>query len=63
MNESTGQSTDSRRLNEIIAEYFAALEAGGAPDREAFLGRHPEFAGALREFFDDRQAFERWPKR
>src|SRR5262249_35841718 len=35
-----------------IEEYLAALEAGCPPDREAFLARHQDLAGALAECLD-----------
>ena len=40
------------RLGQIIAEYLAARERGGAPARGAFIALHPEFADDLRSFFE-----------
>jgi len=59
MNEQQETSTRQQRLNEIIAEYFAAADAGSSPDREAFVEQHASFASELRQFFSDGQLFER----
>jgi WD40 repeat protein/tetratricopeptide (TPR) repeat protein len=42
-----------RRLDEAIAEYLVAAEAGRAPDRGQFLARYPDLADDLAEFIDD----------
>jgi WD40 repeat protein/tRNA A-37 threonylcarbamoyl transferase component Bud32 len=44
-------SEGERRLNDLIAAYLEAVEAGQAPDREEWLARHPDLAGELRAFF------------
>jgi WD40 repeat protein len=40
-----------QRLDDAIAEFLAAVEAGHAPDREQFLKRHAALAAHLRTFF------------
>ena len=46
-------------LDDILAEYVAAEEQGHAPDRQALLSRHPQFAADLREFFANRDEMQR----
>src|ERR1700737_2468603 len=48
-----------QRVDEVIAEYLAAVEAGQAPDPQEVLARHPEMAAELASFFANRQHFER----
>lgn len=47
-----------RRLEEIVHAYLQAIDAGQAPDQAEVLGRHPEFAVELREFFADQQKMD-----
>jgi WD40 repeat protein/tRNA A-37 threonylcarbamoyl transferase component Bud32 len=42
---------DEDRLQQVLAEYLEAADAGQPPDRAAYMARHPEFAGALAAFF------------
>ncbi|QDU39607.1 Serine/threonine-protein kinase PrkC [Maioricimonas rarisocia] len=51
MNDAPG---DSQRLDEVIAGYLHAEEAGEAPTTDALLADHPELADGLREFLADR---------
>lgn len=44
---------DDHRVDEAIAEYLAACDAGRPMEREVFLARHPEIAENLRSFLDD----------
>ncbi|HEV3263219.1 MAG TPA: hypothetical protein VG013_40665 [Gemmataceae bacterium] len=48
-----------QRVDEVIAEYLAAVEAGQAPDPQEVLARHPEMAAELAALFANREHFER----
>jgi WD40 repeat protein len=52
MNSTPSEPSDrERRLNDAIAEYLEAAEAGRAPDRESWVMRYPDLAADLRAFF------------
>src|SRR5205085_2189794 len=53
-------SERERRLDEVLGSYFEALAAGGAPERQELLARHPELASDLTDFFADQEAVDRW---
>src|SRR5947207_3542551 len=38
------------RLQEILLSYVEAAELGSAPERQAFVSEHPEFADDIAEF-------------
>ncbi len=50
---------EERRLDEVIADYLAAVQSGHRPDRQAILLKYPELAGPLKDFFADEESFER----
>jgi tRNA A-37 threonylcarbamoyl transferase component Bud32 len=52
-------SEHEQRVNEALAAYLEAAEAGRAPGREEFLARHPDLADELDAFFADRDRFAR----
>jgi hypothetical protein len=47
-----GSSPDDPRVLRAVEEYLAALEAGQAPGRDEFLGRHAAIAARLGEYLD-----------
>src|SRR5262245_4024961 len=49
----SGDDSDrERRVDEAIAAYLRAHEAGAAPGREAFLAQHPDLRDELASFLD-----------
>src|SRR5438132_14045381 len=48
-----------RRVNDVIAAYLKAVQAGEKPDRPQWLARHPELADELAAFFADQDQFDR----
>jgi eukaryotic-like serine/threonine-protein kinase len=52
--EPTTVSRDDR-LDEVIFDYFKALDAGETPDRQEILARHPDLADDLRRFFANQE--------
>jgi WD40 repeat protein len=47
-----------RRLGEVLAGYFAAVEAGTGPTPEELIAQHPDLAGDLEGYFADKERFE-----
>src|SRR5438132_9080571 len=41
------------RLNEVIAAYIQAVDAGKRPSQQEILAQHPDLAGLLKDFFAD----------
>ncbi len=59
MHPTADESVREQRLNEALAGYYEAIEAGRPIDRQAFLARHPDLADALDSFFQAKEEFER----
>jgi hypothetical protein len=60
MHSDTGDSSGrEQRVNEAIAAYVQAVDAGQTPDRGEFLARHADLAAELEAFFADRDRFRR----
>jgi len=58
MNETLPNPSDrEQRLQEVLAGYMQAAEAGQAPDRQEMLARHPDLADELASFFANRDDF------
>ncbi|HJT33478.1 MAG TPA: serine/threonine-protein kinase, partial [Pirellulales bacterium] len=47
-----GEQLDDPRVLAVVQEYLGQLEQGLTPDREAYLGRHPELAAAIAQCLD-----------
>jgi WD40 repeat protein/tRNA A-37 threonylcarbamoyl transferase component Bud32 len=49
-----------RRVEEVLAAYIQAVEAGEAPDREVWLRAHPDLESELASYLSDRDALANW---
>jgi WD40 repeat protein/tRNA A-37 threonylcarbamoyl transferase component Bud32 len=59
MDTEPNPSSREQHVNEAIAAYLEAADAGQAPDRKAFIAHHPDIAADLEAFFADQDQFER----
>src|SRR5437763_16127929 len=48
-----------RRVGQVLADYFAAVDSGRTPDRPALLARHPDLAAELAAYFEQQDRFAR----
>src|SRR5262249_26980987 len=51
-----------RRLYEILAAYFDAVESGQSPDRQEWLARYPDLAEKTTTFLDDQDRLLKPPE-
>lgn len=47
------------RLNQVLADYLQAVEAGRAPDRKKLLAQHPDLTADLNAFFANQDSLKR----
>jgi serine/threonine protein kinase len=52
MSPASDHPAEDPRVLQVAREYLGELESGRAPDRQAYLRRHPDLADALAECFD-----------
>jgi serine/threonine protein kinase len=57
--EASDSSAREQRIDEIIAIYLEAVDAGQAPERSNFIAQHRDIANELEAFFANRDEFER----
>lgn len=55
----TPAESHTARLEQVLADYLHALEAGEPVDRDELQRKHPDLADELRSFFANRAALER----
>jgi serine/threonine protein kinase len=59
MTTDPNNSLRDARLDEVVAAFIRAEETNGVQNRQQWLGRYPEFANDLAEFFAERDELKR----
>src|SRR5215467_11782791 len=54
-----GSESREQRVNRVLAEYLAAVEAGRPIDHSEWLARYPDLQAELRSFFADESKVNR----
>ncbi|MBC8875522.1 MAG: serine/threonine protein kinase [Planctomycetes bacterium] len=57
--ETNELSAREQRVNELIAAYLEAVDAGEAPEPKEFIAAHSDIASELESFFANRDEFDR----
>ena len=60
--DNSSLNDEQRKLDEVVAAYLQAQEAGAAPAPDEWLARYPDLASELAEFFDAQKGIADWAR-